>query len=225
LLNNFIVFMALIGAIFLIPIFAETFLGYDATQTGYLFIPLAIALMVAAPLGGRLIGKVKPSYVIFASTVVCGIGMFLLSYIDPRSTAVDIIIPMCVMAFGLGFGMAQRTNIVAVVVPQNEIGEASAILALVRNISGAFGVAIFSTLLDNSVNGNVFSIAKQSILNGSGVKLMEQFTSLIILKAQVAGYATVFEVAASIVIIGSFTSLLINIPREAINAEHHVIAE
>ena len=225
LLNNFIVFMALIGAIFLIPIFAETFLGYDATQTGYLFIPLAIALMVAAPLGGRLIGKVKPSYVIFASTVVCGIGMFLLSYIDPRSTAVDIIIPMCVMAFGLGFGMAQRTNIVAVVVPQNEIGEASAILALVRNISGAFGVAIFSTLLDNSVNGNVFSIAKQSILNGSGRQLMEEFTSLIILKAQVAGYATVFEVAAIVVMLGSFTALLINVPKEAINAEHHVIAE
>jgi hypothetical protein len=38
---------------------------YDATQTGYLFVPLAIALMAAAPLGGQLIGKVKPSYVIF----------------------------------------------------------------------------------------------------------------------------------------------------------------
>ena len=46
LINNFVVFMALIGAIFLIPIFAETFLGYNATQTGYLFIPLAIALMI-----------------------------------------------------------------------------------------------------------------------------------------------------------------------------------
>ena len=225
LLNNFIVFMALIGAIFLIPIFAETFLGYDATQTGYLFIPLAISLMIMAPLGGRLIGKVKPSYVIFGSTFFCGIGILLLSYIDPRSTALDIIVPMCIMAGALGFGMAQRTNIVAVVVPQDEIGEASAILALVRNISGAFGVAIFSTLLDNSINGNVFAIAKQSILNGSGTKLMEQFTSLIILKAQVAGYATVFEVAAIIVILGSFTALLINVPREGINAEHHVIAE
>jgi len=225
LLNNFIVFMALIGAIFLVPIFAETFLGYDATQTGYLFIPLAIAMMVAAPLGGRLIGKVKPSYVIFLSTFFCGIGIFLLSYIDPRSTALDIIIPMCVMAFSLGFGMAQRTNIVAVVVPQNEIGEASAVLALVRNIAGAFGVAIFSTLLDNSINGNIFTIARQSVLNGSGMKLMEQFTSLIILKAQVTGYATVFEVAALIVIIGSFTALLINIPKEAINASHHVVAE
>ncbi|HUC01859.1 MAG TPA: DHA2 family efflux MFS transporter permease subunit [Candidatus Paceibacterota bacterium] len=225
LLNNFIVFMALIGAIFLIPIFAETFLGYDATQTGYLFIPLAIALMAAAPIGGRLVGKVKPSYVIFASTFACGIGIFFLSYIDPRSTAIDIIIPMCVMAFGLGFGMAQRTNIIAVVVPQKEIGEASAILALVRNISGAFGVAIFSTLLDSSINANVLSIAAHSSLSSTASQVMQEFIALVELKAQVAGYATVFEVAAWIVILGSFTALLINVPREAITAEHHVVAE
>ncbi len=225
LLNNFIVFMALIGSIFLIPIFAETFLGYDATQTGYLFIPLAISLMAAAPIGGRLIGKVKPSYVIFLSTFFCGIGIFLLSYIDPRSTALDIIIPMCVMAFSLGFGMAQRTNIVAVVVPQNEIGEASAILALVRNISGAFGVAIFSTLLNNSINANVLKTAVHSTITSINPQIMQEFIGLIELKAQVAGYATVFEVAAIIVILGSFTALLINVPKEAINTGHHVVAE
>ena len=45
------------------------------------------------------------------------------------------------------------------------------------------------------------------------------------LKAQVAGYATVFEVAAIIVILGSFTALLINVPKESITAEHKVVAE
>jgi len=225
LLNNFIVFMALIGAIFLIPIFAETFLGYDATQTGYLFIPLAIALMAGAPLGGRLIGKVKPSYVIFVSTFFSGVGMFLLSYIDPRSTAFAISIPMCIMAFSLGFGMAQRTNLVAVVVKHEEIGEASAVLALVRNISGAFGVAIFSTLLTNSINANVLKIAGQSVLRVVTPQNLQQFIGLITLKAQVAGYATVFEVAAIIVMLGSFTSFLIKLPKEAVTHEHHVIAE
>jgi DHA2 family multidrug resistance protein len=225
LINNFIVFMALIGAIFLIPIFAETFLGYDATQTGYLFIPLAIALMIGAPLGGRLIGKVKPSYVIFLSTLFCGVGIFLLSYIDPRSTALELSIPMCIMAFSLGFGMAQRTNIVAVVVPQRDIGEASAVLALVRNISGAFGVAIFSTILNNSINGNVLKIARQSFLRSFTPQATQQFIGLIILKAQVAGYATVFEIAAIIVMLGAFTALLINVPREAVTREHRVIAE
>ncbi len=225
LINNFIVFMALIGAIFLIPIFAETFLGYNATQTGYLFIPLAVALMAASPLGGLLIGRVKPSYVIFASTVMAGIGMFLLSHIDPRSTALDIIIPLCVLSFGLGFGMAQRTNLVAVAVPKDDIGEASAVLALVRNISGAFGVAIFSTVLNNNINSNVLRIARQSILNATGPLARAQFASLIILKAQVAGYASVFEIAGTVIILGAFAALLIRVPKHAITHEHRVVAE
>ncbi|MGH7175553.1 MAG: DHA2 family efflux MFS transporter permease subunit [Minisyncoccia bacterium] len=225
LLNNFIVFMALMGAIFLIPIFAETFLGYSATQTGYLFIPLAVSMMIAAPLGGRLIGKVKPSYVIFLSTLFAGVGMFLLSYIDARSTPIDIIIPMCVMAFSLGFGMAQRTNLVAVSVPQSDVGEASAVLALVRNISGAFGLAVFSTLLANSTNASVLSIARRSVLNVVNPQTMHQFVALIELKAQIAGYVTVFETAAIVVMLGSVTALLISVPREALSHEHKVVAE
>jgi DHA2 family multidrug resistance protein len=225
LINNFVVFMSLIGAIFLIPIFAETFLGYNATQTGYLFIPLAIALMIGAPLGGQLIGRVKPSYVIFASTFVAGIGMFLLSNIDPRSTAIDLIVPLCILAFGLGFGMAQRTNLVAVAVPKDDIGEASAVLALVRNISGAFGVAIFSTILDTNINGNVLKIAQQSVLRSTSSHAMQQFIGLIILKAQVAGYASVFDVAGIVIIIGAFGAFLITVPKEELTAEHHVVAE
>ena len=186
---------------------------------------MAAAMLLAAPIGGKLIGKVKPSYVIFASTFVAGIGLFMFSWIDPRSTAIDLMIPLVVMAFGMGFGMAQRTNIVAVVVPHEEIGEASAILALVRNISGAFGVAIFSTILDNVINANVFTIAHQSVLNGSGIQLTQQFIALILLKAQVSGYATVFLVAAIVVFVGSLGSFFINVPKEAITKEHQVVAE
>jgi EmrB/QacA subfamily drug resistance transporter len=225
LLNNFVVFMALMGAIFLIPIFAQTFLGYTATQTGYLFIPLAVAMMVAAPLGGRLIGKVKPSYVIFVSTFAAGIGMFLLSYIDAASTAIDIALPLSIMAFGLGFGMAQRTNLVATAVPHESIGEASAVLALVRNISGAFGIAIFSTLLTNSINSNVLTVAQNSVLHVVTSENMQVFIQLIELKAQIAGYATVFEVAAFTVMLGSFLALLITVPKHGLTGEHHVVAE
>ena len=225
MLNNFIVFMALIGAIFLIPIFAETYLGDSATQTGLLFIPLAISLMIAAPLGGQLIGKVKPSYVIFLSTFFSGVGIFLLSYIDPRSTAIDLIIPMCILAFSLGFGMAQRTNLIATAVPHNKIGEASAVLALVRNISGAFGLAIFSTLLTNSENANVIATSMHSVLNVITPQNMQQFIALVELKSQIAAYATVFDVAAIIVMLGSFTALLITVPREALGRQHQVIAE
>src|SRR5207249_660370 len=149
LINNFLVFMGLMGSVFLVPIFAQTFLGYDATASGYLFIPLAAALMLAAPLGGILTGKVQSKYVIAASTFVAAVGLYLFASIDARSTAWDIMIPLSIMAFGLGFGMAQRTNIIASVVPDHEIGVASSILALARNIAGAFGISIFATVLNN----------------------------------------------------------------------------
>ena len=227
LINNFIIFMGMMGAVFLVPIFAETFLGYNATQTGYLFIPLAIAMLVAAPLGGRLIGKVKASVVIFASTLVAAIGVLMLAGIDARSTALDISIPMSIMAFGMGFGMAQRTNLVAVAVPHEEIGEASAVLALVRNIAGAFGTAIVSTLLDSAINANVLKIASQSFLNGTGAQLTQEFISLIVLKAQIAGYATVFEISAAVIAVGAFASFLIRVPDHAVDVggEHIMILD
>ena len=214
LTNNFVVFMGFIGAIFLIPIFAETFLGYDATKTGYLFIPMALSMLVSAAIGGRLVGKVKASYVIFASTFFAGLSMLMLASIDPRSTAMGIIIPLSFMAFAMGFGMAQRTNLVAVSVPHEDIGEASAILALVRNISGAFGVAVFSTLLQNTINANVLTIAHNSSLQGSGHQAMQQFIGLIILKAEVAGYAHVFQIASLVIMAGSFLAFLIRVPKE-----------
>src|ERR1035437_7716212 len=77
LVNNFVVFMGMMGGVFLIPIFAQTFLGYNATETGFLFMPMAAAMMLASPLGGMLTGKVKAKYIIFASTIVAALGIFL----------------------------------------------------------------------------------------------------------------------------------------------------
>lgn len=211
LMNNFLVFMCLMGAIFLLPVFAQTFLGYTATESGYLFIPMAFAMLAAAPLGGMLVGKVQPRFVIFVSTVGAAFGIFLFSYIDPKSSALDLMIPLAVMAALLGGGMAQRTSIIAVLVPENEIGIASAILALARNIAGAFGIALFGTLLNTSIKDNVLSIASHSVIRSTDPTIIQQGIALIELKGQVAAYATVFETAAVILFIGSFLALLMKV--------------
>ena len=203
LFNNFIVFMGMMGSMFLIPIFAQIFLGLDATETGYLFIPMAAALMMAAPLGGRLTGKVQPRTVIMASTAVSAFGIYLFSFLDARSTSLSIMIPMAIMAFGMGFGMAQRTNIIAAAVPREEIGVASSILALVRNIAGAFGIAIFGTLLNSSTENHLLAINQLSSFHGTDPAQYKEFVSLMTLKAQINGYDTVFEISAVIVLVGA----------------------
>ena len=211
LTNNFVVFMGMMGGIFLIPVFASTYLGLNATETGLLFMPMAFMMMVASPLGGHFAGKVQPRYIIAVSTLVAAIGLFFFSFLDPKSTVWDIIIPLSIMAFGLGFGMAQRTSLIASIVPENEVGIASSILALVRNIAGAFGIALFGTILSNATKNNILKIADYSTLRSTDPTIVSQFISLVTLKAQIMAYATVFKISALIVLIGAILALLIKV--------------
>jgi DHA2 family multidrug resistance protein len=215
--NNFIVFMGMMGSMFLIPVFTQTFLGYDATKAGYLFMPMAITMVSFAAIGGKLAGKVKAKYIIFISTVVASFGLFMLSFLDPKSGPLGVVIPLCVMAMGMGFGMAQRTNIIASVVKPNEIGVASSVLALARSISGAFGIALFGTILTNRIERNVLHINQFSHFFGNiGTSLIDfqKYISLIILKAQITAYDFVFLVSSIVVFIGSFTILTLKIKEE-----------
>ncbi len=219
LTNNFIVFMGMMGSMFLLPVFAQTFLGYNATETGYLFIPMAAALMLAAPIGGALIGKVSSRYVIAASTFVAAIGLYLFSFLDAKSTPIDLMIPLSVMAFGLGFGMAQRTNIVASAVPEQEIGVASSILALARNIAGAFGISVFGTILSNSITSHLFSISESSAIHSVNPVAFQAGVALIMLKAQISSYASVFVTASVIVFIGAVLALFAKVEKEVTGVE------
>lgn len=215
LVNNFVVFMGMMGAVFLIPVFVETFLGYDATATGYLFIPMAFCMVLASPIGGALTGKVEPKYVIFASTLVAGIGIYLFTFsMDPRATALNIIIPLSIMAFGMGFGMAQRTNVIAAAVPAEEIGSASSVLALGRNIAGSFGIAVFGTILTNATKSNLLNIAQRSVINITNSQVYKQAIGLMVLKADIDAYKIVFFWASVVLFIGAALSLFINVPKE-----------
>lgn len=217
LLNNFIIFMGLLGSIFLVPIFAQTFLGMNATQSGYLFIPMAFMLLLAAPLGVRLIGKVEARYIIAASTAAAALGMFLFVGLDPRSGAWSIIWPLGIMAFGMGFGMSQRTSIIANIVPHEEIGIASSILALARNIAGAFGIAIFGTILSYTTENKILAISTYSRINSHNPFVIKEAIGLMSLKAQISSYNTVFITAAVLVMIGAIISLWIRVKKSDSN--------
>nr|HRY62840.1 MFS transporter [Candidatus Paceibacterota bacterium] len=216
ILNNVVVFMGMIGGVFIIPVFAQTFLGLTATQSGYLFMPMAFMMMVASPIGGLFSGKIEPRFIISVSTLIASFGIFLFTYLDPRSGALDIIIPLSIMAFGMGFGMAQRTSIITSVVPESEIGMASSVLALARNIAGAFGIAVFGMILNTSIENNLLSFSRGVKINGMDPNLYQNAVSLLVVKSQIAAYVSVFKISAAILLVGAGVALLMKIPKNKI---------
>lgn len=211
LILSFISFGAMMGAMFLLPVFAQSYLGYNATQTGMIFIPMALALFVAAPIGGRLSRKIPLRYLTAVGMTISAFGIFLFSYIDVKTTVFDLTLPLIIFATGLGLSMAPMTAAATNSVPAHEVGVASAVLNLVRNIAGAVAIAVFGTILNNLIESNALHIGQDSVINNPSVTGIA--TALIIFKAQVDAFGEVFLIAASIMAFGVIVALFLRDPK------------
>ena len=223
---SFLSFGGMMGAMFLLPVFAQTFLGYDAIQTGFLFVPMGLALPIFAPLGARLAMTFNPRYTVSFGMFVAALAFFILRTLDPAMTFVDFILPLALFGAGLGLGMAPLTNASTTAVPQNEIGMSSGLLNLTRNVGGAFGIALFGTILANLTNANVLMVAQHSIIRSTNPQILAEGAKLIILKADLLSYGTVFEFAALAMLLGGVLALLLLRKNTAPPPQgHHVMAE
>jgi len=209
IITSFLSFMGLIGGIFLIPLFAQTYLGYSVTKTGLIFIPMAVAIGIAAQIGARLSSKIQPRFLTAGGMLLAAGAMFLFAGIDIKWGAWDIVWRLFFLAFGLGIGLAPLTQAATATVPIQEVGVASSVLALARNVSGAFGTAIFATILSNSITANLLKIQQFSAIHIFDPLTLSQVTSLMILKANISSYATVFHWAVFFMVIGAFAALFV----------------
>src|SRR6185437_1416396 len=226
---SFISFGGMMGAMFLLPGFAQQFLGYDAIKTGLLCVPMGLALPVFAPLGARLAQTFHTRFTVSIGMAVAALSFFILHWLDPAMTYFDFVIPLALFGAGLGLGMAPLTSASTTAVPLHQVGMSSGLLNLTRNIGGAFGIAIFGTLLANATNANVLKVAQSSTIRGQDPLTLAEGARLIIMKADLLAYGTVFEFAALAMLIGGLLALLLlrrNAP-QALPAghEHHAVSE
>jgi EmrB/QacA subfamily drug resistance transporter len=209
LVVSFITFMGMIGGLFLLPIFVQSYMGYDVTKTGYLFLPMAAGMMIGAQSGARLSARFTPKYVIFAGLAWAAFILYLFSGIDLTWSFTHFATLLALFALGLGLTFAPITNASISPVPLHEVGVASSILALVRNIAGAFGVAIFATILTNSITSGMINVQKFSVINTFDPNVLRQAGFLMATKANVSAFSIVFLCSAAITLVGAFSALFL----------------
>ncbi|HEX8931717.1 MAG TPA: DHA2 family efflux MFS transporter permease subunit, partial [Patescibacteria group bacterium] len=223
-ITSFISFMGMMGGIFLLPIFAQTFLGYSVTQSGYLFIPMAVGIMMGVQIGNRLLFKIPMRIFVTIGMIWAAFILYLFSGMDIKWTFFDIAWRLWLFAMGIGVGFAPITQAATGSVPLSEVGVASSILALSRNLSGGFGVAIFATILSNNITSELLTIQKYSVINTHDPLILKTITSLMISKANIAAYGSVFKWAAFIVVLGGISALFLkDPPRHGHKPSHEVV--
>jgi EmrB/QacA subfamily drug resistance transporter len=140
---TFVVYGALGGALFLLPIQLEQVSGYTALQAGVSLLPVTLIMLVLSARSGALAGRIGPRLQMSLGPVVIGAGLLLFARIGYSGSYLTEVLP-AVIVFGLGLAInvAPLTSTVLAAVSAKHAGMASAINNDVARAAALVAVAI-----------------------------------------------------------------------------------
>lgn len=144
-----VLFFGLYGSIVLLPLFMQELLNFPAVTAGFWNSPRGIATLIFMPIAGFLIGKRWDMRALLtAGLVVSAIGAYMFSFLNLNAGPWDFFWPQMVMGAGLSFMFVPLATITVDPIPQEEMGYATSLIALSRNLGAGFGISIFTAFID-----------------------------------------------------------------------------
>jgi DHA2 family multidrug resistance protein len=143
----FVFGFGLFGTDFLLPLYLQVGLGYTPTQTGMIFIPFGIVMLLTNIVGGKLTDWLGPRLPGLIGIAIRAYGMWRFTFLTPYSDSNEILLTVSLLACGMGFLMTPVQTASLLARPVDKAAQASGIIAIARQLGGSFGVAILSTIL------------------------------------------------------------------------------
>jgi EmrB/QacA subfamily drug resistance transporter len=136
------------GIILSLPLWLQNVLGYDALQTGFVLVVLALGSFLASGFAGAFSGRLAPVWVVRGGILSEIVGLVIIGLVIAIDTPWwAICIGLFVYGFGVGLATAQLTGVVLADVPVQQSGEASGTQSTSRQVGSALGIAILGTIL------------------------------------------------------------------------------
>ena len=145
---SIVVGMPLYGAIFAVPVFAQSVLGFTSQQTGMLLSPGALASAVAMPIVSVVMKKMAARVMLVLGGLVLGASILWLGQLSPQAGVDQLFWPLIMRSFGSIMMFLPLSLAALGPIPKEDISKASGIYNLTRQLGGSIGVAILSTMLE-----------------------------------------------------------------------------
>jgi DHA2 family multidrug resistance protein len=135
------------STITVLPLFYQELLGYTAFTAGIVVFPRGIGAIVAMPVIGYLGAKLDARYLLTFGFLVFGITSLIFGNVNLSVSPTTLLWPIIITGFALSFVFVPITTQSYGTLRNEEIGNASGIFNLVRNIGGSIGISLAQTLL------------------------------------------------------------------------------
>lgn len=165
---TFLVYGALGGSLFLLPVALQQVAGYTPLHAGLTLLPVTVLMFLLSSRSGRLAARIGPRLQMSVGPLVGGIGLTLLFHLTSDHRYVTGVLPgVLLLGVGLVITVAPLTSTAMSSAPGEHAGLASAVNNDVARAAGLFAVAVLPAVcgltgdayLHPAVFGHGFRIA------------------------------------------------------------------
>jgi DHA2 family multidrug resistance protein len=156
----FFAFFNLFASIVLLPIYLQTLMGYTAFLAGLVLGPGGISTMFSLLIAGRLVTRLNPKGLLAFGIIICAYATYLMSKFTLEAGFATVIWPRLVLGIGMGFLFIPLTTLTFATIRKENMGNATAIFNLLRNLGGSFGVAFVTTILSRREQFHQFHLTE-----------------------------------------------------------------
>jgi MFS transporter, DHA2 family, multidrug resistance protein len=135
------------GLITLLPLFYQELLGYSALAAGLAVSPRGFGAIVAMPLIGIIGSRIDNRYLLAAGFAIFGFCGLWFARVDLEISQWTLLWPIIFSGFGAGMVFVPLATTSMAGLPNEEIGNATGLFNLLRNIGGSIGISLMSTIL------------------------------------------------------------------------------
>ena len=131
----------------LLPIFLQTLLGYPALQAGIAMFPRGLGSFLVMPLVGVIIARTDPRRLLALGLIGASLTLFQLSWLNLDAGYWDVFWPQVMQGAALALLFVPLTTVTMDPIPIQEMGNATSLFNLLRNVGGSVGIALSNTYL------------------------------------------------------------------------------
>lgn len=143
------------------PLFLQSLMGYNALDAGLTVTPRGIGLFAALFLVGALVQRLDARLLVGIGFAAVGLSSYLLSRMNLQVAMGNIVPANIINGFGSGFIFVPLATLAVGTLRNEEIGNATGIQNLLRNIGGSIGLSIVSTMLARSAQAHQAMMVSQ----------------------------------------------------------------
>lgn len=159
------------GMMFYSQPFLQRFLGFSPPEAGLVMLPPALTIMVLTPVAFLLATKIGPRPAIGAGMALMGVGMVLFSTLEIGDGYADLMPGVLLVGVGAALAMPLVMYVLKAV-PEKRAGVASGVINVIREASGAFGIAIVGLLIQTVPDEGASAKALESFRQGTSSGLV-----------------------------------------------------